>query len=147
MTDPVPVEELRARAGADFPVKPGTNEEVALRFLAANPDYGWPPSAIANRTEIPQTSATKTATRLYEKGLVDRSAGYYFVLPERLDEIQGFLGDLGQLADLAGEPDQEPVHPPGHTERDRTASEPPSAAEPDEVVDEIAEGSAGEPSR
>lgn len=147
MTEPIPVERLRAREDADFPVKPGTNEEAALRFLAANPDYGWPPKGIANRTEIPETSATKTAARLYEKGLIDRSAGYYFVRPGRLDEIQGFLGDLNQLAELADEPDLEPVHPPGRTERDRSAPEPTSAAEVDEVVDEIAEGPPDEASR
>lgn len=141
MTEPVPVEELRAREDAEFPVKPGTNEEDALRFLAANPDFGWPPKTIADRTEIPESSATKTAARLYEKGLVDRSAGYYFVVPERLDEIQGFLGDLHHLVELAGEPGQDPVHPTGPTERERAEPEPSSTSEVDELVDEVADAS------
>lgn len=144
MTDPVPVEELRARSDADFPVKPGTNEEMALRFLAANPDYGWPPRAIANRTEIPESSVTKTAARLHEKGLVDRSSGYYFVVPERLDEIQGFLGDLHQLAELAGEPGQEPVHPPGRAGRGSEQRESTSDAEIDEIVDDVADAQPSE---
>lgn len=138
MTDPVPLEELKAREDADFPVQPGTNEEAALQFLAANPDYGWPPKEIANRTEIPESSATKTAARLYEKGLVDRSSGYYFVAPERLAEIQGFLGDLHQLTELAGEPGQEPVHPSGRTDPVIEESAAVSEEEIDEIVEDVA---------
>lgn len=144
MTDPVPVEELKAREVVDFPVKPGTNEEAALRFLAANPDYGWPPTEIADRTEIPQSSGTKTAARLYEKGLVDRSSGYYFVAPERLDEIRGILGDLHQLEELAGEPGQEPVHPPGRADRGSEERESTSADEMDEIIEDEAEAQPNE---
>lgn len=145
MTGPVPVAELKAREDADVPVKPGTNEEAALRFLAANPDHGWPPKAIADGTEIPESSVTKTVARLHEKELVDRSSGYYFVAPERRDEIQGFLGDLHQLAELAGEPGQEPVHPPGHTDRGSDERESTSEAEIDEIVGDVAEAQPSEP--
>lgn len=148
MTDPVPVAELRAREDADFPVKPGTNEEAALRFLAANPDYGWPPKEIANRTEIPQPSVTKTTARLYEKGLVDRSSGYYFVAPARLDEIRGILGDLHQLSEMAGEPGQTPVHPPGRAERGSDVpEEAASAGEIDEIIREVTDARPGESGR
>lgn len=143
MTDPVPVAELEAREDVDFPVKPGTNEEAALRFLAAHPDYGWPPKEIANRTDVPESSVTKTAARLYEKGLVNRSLGYYFVAPERLDEVQGFLGDLHQLAELAGEPGQEPVHPAGRADRGTEAS---AGASEDEIVEIVEDAAATQPS-
>lgn len=144
MTYPVPVEELKAREDGDFPVKPETNEEVALRFLAANPDYGWPPKEIAKRTVVPEASITKTTARLYEKGLVDRSSGYYFVAPARLDAIQGFLGDLHQLAEMAGEPGQEPVHPAGRTAPGSERRESTSEAEIDEIVDDVAEAQPSE---
>lgn len=145
MTSPIPVDELRARDDAEFPVKPGTNEETALRFLAANPDYGWPPASIADRTDIPASSVTKTVARLHEKGLVERVSGYYFVPPERLAEVQGTLGDLQQLRVMAGEPGQTPVHPAGRAEPgDDGPTDAASADEVDDIVQEIAEPGPGE---
>lgn len=114
---PTPVNELKKRDEASFPVRPGTNEEEALRFLAANPDLGWTPKEIAAHTTIAETSITKTMDRLHEKTLVDRVQGMYFVKPERLDEIQGVLGDLHTLRAMAGEKSQKPVHPEQRTAR------------------------------
>lgn len=146
MTGPIPVDELTARAAVDFPVNPGTNEEAALRFLAANPDYAWPPKEIADRTSVPSSSITKTAARLHEKGLVDRSSGYYFVPPARLDEIRGVLGDLQQLTTMAGEPGQTPVHPTGRTDREGDGPEAPASAdEIDVIVHEVVDSPPGEP--
>lgn len=147
MTTPIPVDELRAWRDADFPVQPGTNEEKALRFLAANPDYGWPPKEIATRTDISESSITKTVARLHEKSLVDKVSGRYFVKPERLAEIQGFLGDRHNLQEMASEPYLTPVHPvkSDNSERDSEGAERASGDEVDavvqDVVDEIAEKS------
>lgn len=112
---PTPVDELKARKEADFQVEPGTNEEVALRFLARKPDLGFTPKEIAEDTDIPRASITKTMARLHDKNLVDKVSGTYFVKQERLDEIQGFLGDLYNLRMMAEEP-HEPV-----THRDQEA--------------------------
>jgi len=110
MATKIPVDELRARKNAEIPIHPDTNEEKALRFLAANPKYGWPPTTIAERTNVSATSIGKTMRRLYDKGLVDTVSGRYFVMPERYAEIQGFLGDIHNLREMAGETHQTPVH-------------------------------------
>lgn len=145
MTTPIPVDELKARKDAEFPVQPRTNEEKALRFLSANPDFGWPPLEIAKRTDVPGSSITKTVARLYEKGLVDRVSGRYFVKPERLDEIQGFLGDLHNLQEMASERYQTPVHPDQHTpEQDAEGAERMSEDEVDAVVQDVVNEVTGE---
>ncbi|MBO4249486.1 MarR family transcriptional regulator [Halomicrobium sp. IBSBa] len=106
--EPVRVDELQEREAAelDFPINPGTNEETALRFLAANPEFGWPPAKIADRTDINEGSVTKTMQRLYEKNLVDRISGRYFVNPELQEEITGLLGDLHNVAQSQAHPEQ-----------------------------------------
>ena len=71
-----------------FPVKPETNEYEALSFLVRNREYGFTPSEIAERTTIPEASVSKTMVRLFEKGLVKRSQGAYFVDPADADELK-----------------------------------------------------------
>lgn len=122
-TMPTPVDELKRRDEESLPVRPGTNEEEALRFLAANPDLGWTPKEVAAHTTIAATSITKTMERLYEKTLVDRVQGTYFVKQGRLDEIQGVFGDLHNLRTMAGEKRQTPVHPEEQDTSDRRKGE------------------------
>ncbi|MDS0261876.1 replication/maintenance protein RepL [Haloarcula sp. S1CR25-12] len=106
MMEPVPVDDLKKREETeiDFPINPDTNEEVALRFLASEPKFGWPPSKIAERTGINESSITKTMQRLYEKDLVDRISGRYFVNPDLEKEINGLLGDLHNAAQSQAHP-------------------------------------------
>lgn len=82
------------RNNDSFPVKPGTNEYHALSFLVANQELGFTPVEIADRTTISETSASKTMTRLFEKGLVERAQGTYYVEPERADELKRRLDSL-----------------------------------------------------
>lgn len=138
MPVPVPVDQLQARKRESFPVKPGTNEAEALRFLAANPEYGWPPKKIARLTSVSEKSITKTTARLYEKGLVERESGYYFVPQKRLKEIQGYLGDLHNVEELAGEKHQVSVHPESRIEGSQETPEPATESELDDLVDSIA---------
>ncbi|WP_082220746.1 MarR family transcriptional regulator [Haloferax gibbonsii] len=107
MPEPMRVEDLKDREESqfEFPVEPGTNEETALRFLAANPDFGWPPSKIAEKTGINPNSITKTVKRLQEKGLVECISSRYFVDPDQFDEITGMLGDLQGLDQIDSLPD------------------------------------------
>lgn len=82
------------RNGDPFPVKPETNEYRALSFLVQNREYGFPPREIAEQTEITGSSASKTMTRLFEKGLVGRADGTYYVGPERADTLQRRLESI-----------------------------------------------------
>ncbi|TKX60822.1 hypothetical protein EXE48_10345 [Halorubrum sp. ASP1] len=64
-------------------VQPGTNEAEALCFLYANSDYGFKPAEVREHTKIPDNSAYKALTRLYEKDLIGKTAdGYYHALDD-----------------------------------------------------------------
>jgi len=95
---PVHVDDLTN--GEPFPVKPDTNEYDALRFLVANREYGFTPSEIADQTEVSDSSIAKTMTRLFEKDLVERSDGVYYVPPEDADEIKQRLESLDSAVQL-----------------------------------------------
>jgi len=95
---PYHVDELRR--DEPFPVSPETNEYAALRFLVANHEYGFTPAEIAAETEIAEASASKTMSRLHEKGLVSRSQGAYYVDPERVESLKHRLESLDAAADL-----------------------------------------------
>jgi len=108
MMEPVRVDDLKKQKEAeiDFPINPGTNEETALRFLASEPEFGWPPAKIAKHTDINENSITKTMQRLYDKDLVDRISGRYFVNPDLQKEINGLLGDLHNVAQSQAHPEK-----------------------------------------
>lgn len=95
---PYHVDELRR--DEPFPVSPETNEHAALRFLVANHDYGFSPSEIAAETEISKSSASKTMSRLHEKGLVCRSQGAYYIDPERVESLKRRLESLDAAVEL-----------------------------------------------
>ena len=95
---PYHVDELRR--DEPFPVSPETNEYAALRFLVANHDYGFSPSEIAAETKITESSASKTMSRLHEKGLVSRSQGAYYIDPERVESLQRRLESLDAAVEL-----------------------------------------------
>lgn len=86
------VDELQD--GEPFPVKPGTNEYTALSFLVSNREYGFTPKEIADRTAVTETSASKTMVRLFEKGLVERTHGTYYVDPDRTEELKHRLDSI-----------------------------------------------------
>lgn len=117
MSDPVRVEELLARQEAEIDVNSNTHQETALRFLASNSEMAYPPSFVAEHTDIGSNSVNKVLIRLFEKDLVERVRGRYFIPERRVDEIRGVLGDMHNIQELVGEPGQSPVHPPGTVER------------------------------
>lgn len=88
------------RDGDSFPVKLETNEYEALSFLVRNREYGFRPTEIADRTDISNASASKTMTRLFEKGLVERSDGIYYVEPDHVDDLKQRLDSLDAAARL-----------------------------------------------
>ena len=109
------VDELRD--GEPFPIKPDTNEHEALSFLLSNREYGFTPTEIADRTTISEASASKTMTRLFDKGLVDRSQGVYYVDPDRADDLKRRLDSLDAAVRLhETTPDDDAYTEPGWEE-------------------------------
>jgi DNA-binding transcriptional ArsR family regulator len=109
------VDELRD--GEPFPIKPNTNEHEALSFLLSNREYGFTPTEIADRTTISEASASKTMTRLFDKGLVDRSQGVYYTDPDRTDDLKRRLGSLDAAVRLhETAPDDDAYTEPGWEE-------------------------------
>jgi len=92
------VEDLQN--GDPFPVQPETNEYHALALLVANREFGFTPTEIAERTPVSRTSASKTMTRLFEKGLVERSQGTYYVEPDRAADLKRRLDSIDAAARL-----------------------------------------------
>ena len=106
------VDELRD--GEPFPIKPDTNEHEALSFLLSNRQYGFTPTEIADRTTISEASASKTMTRLFDKGLVDRSQGVYYADPDRADDLKRRLDSLDAAVRLHERaPDDDAYAEPG----------------------------------
>ena len=95
---PIHVDELTS--DDPLPVKPDTNEYEALNFLVAHREYGFTPAEIADHTDISESSASKTMARLFEKGLVERTAGAYYVDPERADTLNQRLTSLDSAVEL-----------------------------------------------
>jgi len=95
---PIHVDELTN--DEPFPIKPDTNEYEALSFLVANHQYGFTPGEIAEHTDITKSSASKTMTRLFKKGLIKRSDGVYYVDPERADRLKQRLKSLDATVQL-----------------------------------------------
>lgn len=83
-----------------FPVKPETNEYEALSFLVAHREYGFTPTEIATQTDISKSSASKTMTRLFKKGLVERAQGAYYVDPDRAERLKQRLESLDSVVQL-----------------------------------------------
>jgi len=95
---PIHVDELTS--DEPFPVKPDTNEYEALSFLVAHREYGFTPAEIADHTDISGSSASKTMARLFEKGLVERAEGAYYVDPDRADTLKQRLTSLDSAVEL-----------------------------------------------
>lgn len=95
---PIHVDELTNEE--PFPVKPDTNEYEALSFLVSHREYGFTPGEIADHTDISESSASKTMARLFEKGLVKRSEGAYYVDPDRTDRLKQRLKSLDSAVQL-----------------------------------------------
>lgn len=89
---PVNFDEYRSnrREAGDLPVDPGSNAYKVLSFLAEHAEYGFKPSEILERVDIPKGSVNPTLGRLEERGLVDHEAPYWSA------------GDDDRLAAIAG---------------------------------------------
>ena len=79
----MPIELDTHEPSEPMDVQPGTNEADALCFLYANSDYGFKPAEVREHTDIPNNSAYKALSRLYEKDLLGKTAdGFYHALDD-----------------------------------------------------------------
>lgn len=60
-----------------LPVKPGTNAHEILSVLVANAELAFSASELAELTDVPSGSVSKTLSRLEDEGLVRRIDGYW----------------------------------------------------------------------
>lgn len=79
---PVDIEALE-KAEA-LPVKPDTNEHALLSVLADHPDKAFSSGELASLTNVAPGTASKSLSRLEEKGLVRKLDGYWAVADDRL---------------------------------------------------------------
>lgn len=77
-----------SRDNGSFPVIPETDEYDTLSFLVRNRGKKFDPSEITAYTTISKASASKTLTRLFEKGLVKRTQGTYYVELDRAEDLK-----------------------------------------------------------
>jgi hypothetical protein len=90
-------------------VEPNTNQAEALCFLYANPDYGFKPAEVREHTSIPNNSAYKALSRLYEKDLIGKTAdGFYHALADQTVSQYADTLRNGEAFDMDNEPDSYP---------------------------------------
>lgn len=118
LTPEMPI-RIDALDGEDqaLPVKPGTNAHELLEALAEHPEFGFTASELAELTDVPAGSVSKTLSRLEEDGLVRRVEGYWTVADDvvatslaslvSLEAIEARYGDdaYGQAEDYDDLPD------------------------------------------
>lgn len=77
--------DIQALEEADaLPVKPGTNEHALLAVLADHADKAFTTSELASLADIANATASKSLSRLEEKGLVRKLEGYWAVADDRV---------------------------------------------------------------
>lgn len=72
---PVRIDTLEE--GHSLPVKPGTNAHKILSVLVANSELAFSASELAEITDVPSGSVSKTLSRLEDQDLVRRIDGYW----------------------------------------------------------------------
>lgn len=98
---PVRIDTLEE--GNSLPVKPGTNAHEILSVLVANSELAFSASELAELTDVPSGSVSKTLSRLEDEGLVRRIDGFWAATEDvtatqmaslvSLDAIQERYGD------------------------------------------------------
>jgi len=90
---PVDFQEYAEKADLDgLQLGADTNAVQILRFLADDPEQGFRPAEIADRTGIPPGSVRGTLSRLEDRGLVRHAAPYWAIGHD--DRLAGAAGTL-----------------------------------------------------
>jgi DNA-binding transcriptional ArsR family regulator len=98
---PVRIEELEG--AQTLPVKPGTNAHELLAVLVDNPDLAFTASELAELTDVPLGSVSKTLSRLEEDDLVRRIDGYWAVTDDVTASRVASLVSLEAIAERYGD--------------------------------------------
>ena len=98
---PIRIEALEE--GRTLPVGPGTNAHELLAVLVDNPDLAFSASELAELTEVPPGSVSKTLSRLANDELVRRIDGYWAATDDVAAERVASLVSLEAVADRHGD--------------------------------------------
>jgi DNA-binding transcriptional ArsR family regulator len=89
--------------GRPLPVKPGTNAHELLSVLVDTPDLAFSAGELAELTDVPPGSVSKTLSRLEDDGLVRRIDGYWAATDDVTAKRVASLVSLGAIADRYGD--------------------------------------------
>jgi len=82
----------------------GSNAHTILEFLADNPDQGFTPKEISEKTDMPRGSVGTTLSRLDDRGLVRHKEPYWAISDDdRLASYGAMLNGLGAAENRFGE--------------------------------------------
>ena len=95
----MPIDSSRLDDSEQLPVRPGTNKETVLSFLAANPREAYSPSEVAEATGVNRNSVGTVLSRLATEGLVRHRDGYWAVA--ETDAVAVFVEELRELGEAA----------------------------------------------
>ena len=100
--------QLRDTYDPDIPLTPGTTKSDVVAFVYRHADYYISPADIRDHLDVPHGTATTTLMRLYDDGLVGKTAeGNYHALDHR-EDLSRYVSSLDQLermfADRASDP-------------------------------------------
>ena len=98
---PIRIETLED--GRSLPVKPGTNAHELLTVLVANGDLAFSAGELAELTDVPAGSVSKTLSRLEDEGLVRRIDGYWAAADDLTARQVAGLVSLEAIADRYGD--------------------------------------------
>lgn len=121
----------------DVDLTPGTTKSAIVAFLYRHPDYGYRPSEISDRLNIPHGTATATLTRLHDQGYVGKTDDSYYHALEQREDLRRYVASLEQLDRLFSQPTDENDDPSPAPDVTNGASEKIDEASIDAELDEL----------
>ncbi len=99
----MPVRKDELESGRGLPVSPGTNAHELLVVLVDHPDLAFSAGELAELTDVPRGSVSKTLSRLEDEDLVRRIDGYWAATDQvSADRLAGLVS-LEAIADRYGD--------------------------------------------
>jgi len=106
----------------DVELTPGTTKSELVAFLYRHPEYGYRPSELGDRLNIPQGTATATLMRLHNQEYIGKTDdSYYHALAHR-EDLRRYVASLDQLDRLFDQPTGETDDPSTARDIDRDAA-------------------------
>lgn len=86
---------------------PGTTKSDIVAFLYDDPEYGYRPSEVRERLNIPHGTATTTLKRLYEVDYIGKTDDSYYYALEQREILRRYVAGLDQLDRMFTHPTNE----------------------------------------